>query len=204
MTAPPTIRWPSSAAMRPMRKIIDQPNQGHIAACNEGFAASTGDVVIFLDADDLLEPGALMEVSQAWSPDLAKVQFDLMVIDADGKDLGRLFGHFRRDFTVQRVRDDFARTGTYRWPVTTGNAYSRWFVSLLFPQAFEGLGRRLPQHDRAALRGRAHAACGTGAVPPSRHVTMSSKTRASSGLVDAIVVDGRNSQRCIVTPACGA
>ena len=79
-----------------------------------------------------------MEVARAWSPDLAKIQFDLMVIDADGKDLGRLFGHFRPDFTVQRVRDDFARTGTYRWPVTSGNAYSRWFVSLQFPQAFAG------------------------------------------------------------------
>jgi len=122
----------------PRAKIIDQPNRGHVAACNAGFAASTGDVVLFLDADDLLEPSALIKVAQAWSPELSKIQFDLTVIDADGNDLGRRFGHFRANFTVQRVREDFRRTGTYRWPVTTGNAYSRWFVSLLFPQAFEG------------------------------------------------------------------
>jgi hypothetical protein len=69
-----------------------------------------------------------------------KVQFDLMVIDANGKDLGKRFGNFGSDFTVQRVRNDFARTSTYRWPVTSGNAYSRWFVLLLFPhpQSFRG------------------------------------------------------------------
>jgi hypothetical protein len=69
---------------------------------------------------------------------LAKVQFDLMIIDADGKNLRKRFGNFGSDFSVQRVRDDFARTATYRWPVTSGNAYSRWFVSLLFPQSFRG------------------------------------------------------------------
>jgi glycosyltransferase involved in cell wall biosynthesis len=118
--------------------IIDQPNRGQVATCNAGFAASTGDIVIFLDADDLLESTALAKIARAWTPDLAKVQYDLMVIDADGRDLGRRFGHFRANFTVQRVRDDFARTATYRWPVTSGNAYSRWFVSLLFPQSFRG------------------------------------------------------------------
>ena len=118
--------------------IIDQPNQGEVAARNAGFAASTGDVIIFLDADDLLEPTALSHVAEAWSRSLAKIQFDLLVVDAEGRDLRRRFGHFRPHFTVQRVRDDFARTGTYRWPVTSGNAYSRWFVSQVFPQVFEG------------------------------------------------------------------
>ena len=78
-------------------------------------------------------PTALHEVANVWSPGLAKVQYDLAIIDADGNDLRRRFGHFRPNYTIQRVRDDFARTGTYRWPVLTGNAYSRWYLSLLFP-----------------------------------------------------------------------
>lgn len=122
----------------PNAKIIDQHNQGQVAACNAGFAASTGEVVIFLDADDLLEPGALSRVAEVWSPRLAKVQSDLKIIDAEGRDLGRLFAHFGPDYTVERVREDFSRGGTYRWPVTVGNAYSRWFVALLFPQSFPG------------------------------------------------------------------
>jgi glycosyltransferase involved in cell wall biosynthesis len=118
--------------------VVDQPNQGEVAARNAGFAASSGDVIIFLDADDLLEPTALRQVADAWSPSLAKIQFDLLVVDAGGNEVGRRFGHFGPDLTPQRVRDDFARTGTYRWPVTSGNAYSRWFVSRVFPQRFQG------------------------------------------------------------------
>jgi glycosyltransferase involved in cell wall biosynthesis len=123
----------------PSATILDQPNRGHVASCNAGFAASTGDVVAFLDADDLLEQCALIKVAQAWSLNLAKTWFDLNVIGAEGNALGRRLGQFRPDFAVQRVRDDLARRGTYRWPVTSGNGYSRWFVSLLFAQAFEGL-----------------------------------------------------------------
>src|SRR4051794_29511738 len=48
--------------------VIDQLNQGHIAAYNRGFAASSGDIVVFLDADDLLAPEALSAVAGVWSP----------------------------------------------------------------------------------------------------------------------------------------
>ena len=37
---------------------VFQPNGGQGSAFNTGFARSTGDVVIFLDADDLLDAGA--------------------------------------------------------------------------------------------------------------------------------------------------
>jgi glycosyltransferase involved in cell wall biosynthesis len=114
-------------------QLVDQPNQGSIAAYTHGFAAATGDVVIFLDADDLLEPDALARVAAVWSPACAKVQYDLRIIDADGRDLGRRFCNFTPGYDAARVRDAFRRTGTYRWPVTVGNAYSRWFVEALFP-----------------------------------------------------------------------
>jgi glycosyltransferase involved in cell wall biosynthesis len=165
--------------------VIDQSNQGHVAACNAAFAASTGDVVLFLDADDLLEPTALSAVAQAWYPALSKVQFDLRIHDADGRDLGRRFGHFQPDYTVERVRRDFASTTTYRWPVTSGNAYSRWFLSLVFPQKFKGtidgyLNTIAPVYGdvltlpEVLSRYRLHDR------------NLSSKTRASWGLVDTI------------------
>jgi glycosyltransferase involved in cell wall biosynthesis len=165
--------------------IIDQPNRGQVQARNAGFAASTGDIVLFLDADDLLEPSALMELARAWSPVLAKIQFDLRVIDADGKDLGRRFAYFRPSFTVQRVRDDFARTGTYRWPVTTGNAYAKWFVSLAFPQAFDG-----PVDGYLNTIAPIYGDVLTLPIPLGRYRlhdrNRSSKTRAASGFADTI------------------
>jgi glycosyltransferase involved in cell wall biosynthesis len=118
-------------------QIIDQPNQGSVAAYNHGFAASRGDLVIFLDADDLLEPGALHAVAAVWSPSCAKVQYDLRIIDGEGADLGRRFCNFTADYDAERVRRAFRRAGTYRWPVTAGNAYSRWFIGPIFPLQIE-------------------------------------------------------------------
>lgn len=114
-------------------ELIDQPNRGSIAAYTRGFEQARGDIVIFLDADDLLTPGALERVARAWSPACAKVQYDLRIIDAEGRDLGRRFCNFAPGYDAARVRRDFLRTGTYRWPVTAGNAYSRWFVAAMLP-----------------------------------------------------------------------
>jgi glycosyltransferase involved in cell wall biosynthesis len=113
--------------------IIDQVNQGSVAAYNNGFAASAGDLVIFLDADDRLMPGALEEVAAAWRPGCAKVQYDLGIIGSRGEDLGRRFCNFDSHYDDQRVRASFHLTGTYRWPVTAGNAYARWFAERFFP-----------------------------------------------------------------------
>lgn len=117
--------------------VIDQVNQGSIAAYNRGFSESSGDVVIFLDADDLLEPGALAAVAAAWTPACAKLQYDLKIIDAEGRDTGRRFCNFASGYGTAEARSAFLRTGTYRWPVTTGNAYSRWFLEPMFPLRIE-------------------------------------------------------------------
>lgn len=114
-------------------ELIDQPNRGSIAAYTRGFEQALGDIVIFLDADDRLAPGCLERVARAWSPACAKVQYDLCIIDADGKDLGRRFCNYTPSYDAARVHEEFRRTGTYRWPVTVGNAYSRWFIEALLP-----------------------------------------------------------------------
>jgi hypothetical protein len=118
-------------------RIIDQPNGGSIAAFNRGFAETSGEVVMFLDADDLMAPEAVAEVAKVWTPACAKVQYDLAIIDADGRDLGRRFCNFRPGYDARAVRASFRRTGTYRWPVTAGNAYARWFATSLFPLTVE-------------------------------------------------------------------
>jgi glycosyltransferase involved in cell wall biosynthesis len=113
--------------------VVNQVNQGSVAAYNNGFAATAGDLVIFLDADDRLLPDALAEVASAWRPGHAKVQYDLGIIGAHGEDLGRRFCNFDCRYDEARARTSFQHTGTYRWPVTAGNAYARWFAAPLFP-----------------------------------------------------------------------
>jgi glycosyltransferase involved in cell wall biosynthesis len=114
-------------------RLIDQVNQGSIAAYNAGFAASRGELIVLLDADDWLEPEVLERVVAVWSPEVAKVQWDLKIVDAQDRDLGRKFCNFDASYDAARVREAFARTGTYRWPVSVGNAYARWFAERVFP-----------------------------------------------------------------------
>jgi len=118
-------------------RLINQPNRGSIAAYNAGFAASSGEIVVLLDADDWLEPDLLTRVVEVFSPGVAKVQWDLKIVDERGRDLGRRFCNFSPDYDAAQVADAFARTGTYRWPVSVGNAYARWFAEKLFPLSTE-------------------------------------------------------------------
>ena len=71
-------------------EIVLKENGGQASALNAGIARSRGDVVMFLDADDMLRPQAARRVAERFAadPGLAKVQFRLAVIDADGRPTG--------------------------------------------------------------------------------------------------------------------
>jgi glycosyltransferase involved in cell wall biosynthesis len=58
-------------------RYFHQDNAGHVAAFNRGYAESRGDVVLFLDADDVLEPDAIAEVVACWRSGAAKLQYEL-------------------------------------------------------------------------------------------------------------------------------
>ncbi|MET0660397.1 MAG: glycosyltransferase family A protein [Steroidobacteraceae bacterium] len=117
------------AAVRP----IFQVNAGQVAARNAGFAASTADVVLFLDADDALLPDALAQIERHWSADAAKLQFDLELIGAAGEGLNRRCCTFPAGYDAAAIAAEFLRTGTYRWPVTSGNVYARRLIEPLMP-----------------------------------------------------------------------
>ena len=70
--------------------LVLKENGGQASAFNAGMARSEGDVVIFLDADDRLRPQAAALVAGAFAadPGLAKVQFPMAVIDAQGHPTG--------------------------------------------------------------------------------------------------------------------
>lgn len=44
-----------------IRLILKQRNEGQLSAFNEGFLASTGDIIFFLDADDIYHPEYVFE-----------------------------------------------------------------------------------------------------------------------------------------------
>lgn len=119
----------------PQVKYIFQQNAGHVAGFNRGFAETSGEIVMFLDADDLLETQAIEHVVRHWRDGCAKLQFDMTAIDGDGDSMGRRVCNFPHGYDEQVVRAEFARHGTYLWPVCSGNAYARAFLDQVMPLA---------------------------------------------------------------------
>jgi glycosyltransferase involved in cell wall biosynthesis len=73
-------------------EVVLKPNGGQASAINAGLERCRGDVVVFLDADDLLLPHAVSRLAAAFAadPGLAKVQARMEVIDGDGRRSGVL------------------------------------------------------------------------------------------------------------------
>jgi hypothetical protein len=72
--------------------VVLKENGGQASALNAGAELCRGDVVMFLDADDTLHPGAAAEVAAAFAadPEIVKVQFRTAVIDAAGQPTGAI------------------------------------------------------------------------------------------------------------------
>ena len=79
------------ARYQPRITALFQDNRGQIAATNRAFALVTGDVVVFLDGDDTLDPALGREIAAVWGPGVSKVQFQMKIIDADGRPTGAVF-----------------------------------------------------------------------------------------------------------------
>ena len=112
---------------------ILKPNGGHGSAVNAGYAASHGEIVIFLDADDELMPNAVDQVVKAWRPGVAKAQFQLEMVDETGKPLGMRVPTFDPFLPNGDIRDRIARFGEYPSSPSSGNAYSRPALDRLMP-----------------------------------------------------------------------
>jgi len=113
--------------------ILYQRNAGQRVANNVGFARSTGDIVIFLDADDLVAPSLAREVAAVWRPGISKVQVQMARIDAQGRRLGSILPRVQQPPTPKQIRRWIVSCAEYPTPPGSGNAYSRLFLEKIFP-----------------------------------------------------------------------
>jgi len=106
-------------------------NGGQGSAINAGFAASTGSIVIFLDADDALASDAVARVVSAWNPCVARLQNRLNCVNERGEPLGTSVGPndgLRRLGNAGVLLGPFAMASP-----TSGNAFSRRALERILP-----------------------------------------------------------------------
>ena len=113
--------------------VLITENATQRVAANRGYALSTGDVVIFLDSDDVLPPDLPVRLAGVWTPAVSKAQFQMQRIDAAGTPIGELFPEYRPVPTPAEIRRWATSTTAYPTPPGSGNAYARSFLDRIFP-----------------------------------------------------------------------
>jgi glycosyltransferase involved in cell wall biosynthesis len=114
-------------------RVLLTENASQRVAANRGYATSTGDVVVFLDSDDVLPPDLPTQLASAWSPSVSKVQFQMQRIDERGQSIGIPFPRFCPVPRSADIRRWATTTSAYPTPPNSGNAYARWFLDRIFP-----------------------------------------------------------------------
>lgn len=114
-------------------QLLAKSNGGQASAMNEGFRLSKGEIVLFLDCDDTLDPDVVQRVVDVWTPETAKVHFRLRKIREDGTVLEGKFIPPYKPFSSEDIRPVFRKFGFYPAPPTTGNAFSRRVLEQIMP-----------------------------------------------------------------------
>ena len=112
---------------------VIQKNGGMAAALEAGFRATRGEVIVFLDSDDVLLPEALAEAVPLFADDtITKVHWQVAEIDAAGTLTGRVIpktlpsGNLKADLIA---RGPTSADG----PAMSGNAWARTFLEQVLP-----------------------------------------------------------------------
>jgi glycosyltransferase involved in cell wall biosynthesis len=118
---------------------VFKPNGGQASALNAGFKKSSGDLVIFLDADDVLWPSCVAEVVRHWRSDLTKLHFNLAVIDTSGHPIGCLY--LKPPLLRGDLREELLAHGTVASMGMSGNVFPRTFLNQVMPMPEVGWER---------------------------------------------------------------
>lgn len=112
-----------------------KPNGGQGSAMNAGFAASSGQVVLFLDADDFLAGDVASQLAETFTarPDTAWVMFRLAMVDGASRPLGRIRPQRLGVMPDGDLRAHVARFRCFHWQPTSGNAFARWALAEVLP-----------------------------------------------------------------------
>ena len=121
--------------------LVLTENATQRVAANRGYERTTGDVVVFLDSDDVLPADLAERLAEAWAPTVSKAQFRMQRIDERGVPFGAPFPEFDPIPSPSEIRRWVSATSAYPTPPGSGNAYARWFLDRDLPGRSGGWGR---------------------------------------------------------------
>src|SRR6516162_7280131 len=111
-------------------------NAGQSSCYSRGLAVCSGDLVLFLDADDYLHPHCLSEVVGSWKQGCVKAHFYLDVVDESGASLRAVVPSGRLATGTDPLKM-MRLFGAYCSPPASGNIYSRDFLAKVLPMENE-------------------------------------------------------------------
>lgn len=112
-------------------RLVTKPNGGQRSAYNAGFDHSNGEIVLFLDADDLLEPSAVEQIVTAMQPGVSRVHYRLQLMTQSGSVSGT---QIPRKLASGDLAHRLLTSGTLPPSAPgSGNAYRRSALARLMP-----------------------------------------------------------------------
>ncbi|NJM20957.1 MAG: glycosyltransferase [Richelia sp. SL_2_1] len=110
---------------------IFQENGGQNAAFNTGFARSKGEIICFLDSDDIYYKDKLAKVVAAFNqnPEWVQISHGRTTVDAEGGIVGRDPIYFNQG----DVKPLLLQWGRYAWAVTSALSYRRSVLEKVLP-----------------------------------------------------------------------
>jgi glycosyltransferase involved in cell wall biosynthesis len=109
-------------------------NEGQASACNSGYAVSHGDVIIFLDSDDMLLPTTVEKILPRFQDsNVIKVHWPLWVIDDHGRNTREIYPNY------PLCEGDLLEGAIINGPSfighspTSGNAWTRKYLNEVIP-----------------------------------------------------------------------
>ena len=117
-------------------EVVLKEQGGQASALNAGLERCRGEVLLVLDADDVLRPQAAERVAAAFAarPELSKVQFPMAIVDADGNPTGAVKpgGHLAAPVGDQR-RAELAFPFDLPWLPGGGTGFRTEAVRRILP-----------------------------------------------------------------------
>lgn len=117
-----------------IRAMLQTVNQGQGAAFNTGYAVSRGDLVMFLDADDFMLPGAAARIRANYEAEVTVYHYRMRYTNDTGVLGDGVYPPLSERLSDGMEASEALRTtGRYPTTITSGLVFNRWVLDRILP-----------------------------------------------------------------------